>query len=77
MPYAPWSDAIWWLLDTLGDALIGELPGYVGPQLAQLIPSLTAVDLTAADTEDGQQLLFDAVAELLRHIARPSGRPRR
>ena len=50
--------------------LIGELPGYVGPQLARLIPSLTAVDLTAADAEDGQQLLFDAVAELLRHIAR-------
>src|SRR5207342_1095769 len=35
----------------------------------RLIPSLTAVDLTAADAEDGQQLLFDAVTELLRHIA--------
>ena len=70
VPYAPWSDALWWLLDSLGNALIGELPGYVGPQLARLIPSLTAVDLTAATAEDGQQLLFDAVAEFLRHVAR-------
>ena len=44
VPYAPWSDALWSLLDSLGSALIGELPGHVGPQLARLIPSLTAVD---------------------------------
>ncbi len=70
VPYAPWSDALWWLLDTVGNAVIGELPGYAGPQLARLIPSLTAVDLTGTTAEDGQQLLFDAVVDLLRHIAR-------
>ena len=70
VPYAPWSDALGWLLDTLGNAVIGELPGYVGPQLARLIPSLTSLDLTGATVEDGQQLLFDAVADLLRHVAR-------
>jgi DNA-binding NarL/FixJ family response regulator len=66
--YAPWTDALWWLLDSLGSGVVEELPAHVGPQLARLIPSLTAVDLTSDQEADGQQLLFDAIVELLRHV---------
>jgi DNA-binding CsgD family transcriptional regulator/tetratricopeptide (TPR) repeat protein len=67
--YAPWTDALWWLVESVGDGVVGELPRSVAAQLARLIPSLEAAEPTAGDDEEGQRLLFEAVVELLARTA--------
>jgi DNA-binding CsgD family transcriptional regulator len=65
--YAPWTEALWWLLDRTGPEIVGELPGTAAALLGHLLPSLA----TAApdDAGDGPHLLFESVVELLRLIA--------
>ena len=67
--YAPWTDALWWLWESVGDGVAGELPRSVAAQLARLIPSLGAAEPSAGDDGEGQRLLFEAVVELLARTA--------
>ena len=66
--YAPWTDALWWLIDRIGPDVVDELPPVVAAQLGRLIPSLALTE-PVADDDGGQQLLFEAVVTLLRRAA--------
>jgi DNA-binding CsgD family transcriptional regulator len=59
--YAPWTDAMWWLLRNDPTAL-DALPKGMRGQLARLMPHL---DITDVPEAEGQHVLFEAVAELL------------
>jgi DNA-binding CsgD family transcriptional regulator/tetratricopeptide (TPR) repeat protein len=65
--YAPWADALWWLLQHQPQATDG-LPTRVRTQLARLLPSISLDETPADADEGGQQLLFESVVELLGHI---------
>ncbi len=65
--YAPWTDALWWLLDTPGLVDPDALPEVVRARLAHLVPMVGVPP--AADDEDGPHLLFEAVVALLRHVS--------
>ena len=67
--YAPWTDALWWLSESVGAGVVDELPRSVAAELARLIPSLEAADPPASDDGEGQRLLFEAVVELLARTA--------
>jgi ATP/maltotriose-dependent transcriptional regulator MalT len=59
--YAPWTDALWWLLGADGVAP-DDLPKPVRAHLARLLPQLDIGEETRAD---GQHMLFEAVIDLL------------
>jgi DNA-binding CsgD family transcriptional regulator len=70
--YAPWTDALWWLLDSVGPAVVDDLPPGMAARLGRLLPSLALTEPeagSAADDDGGQHLLFEAVVELLRRVA--------
>jgi DNA-binding CsgD family transcriptional regulator/tetratricopeptide (TPR) repeat protein len=70
VPYAPWTEALWLLLDAVDPGLVDELPPGVRAQLGRLIPHL-ATEAPEVDEEDGQHLLFEAVvAAFMRAAAR-------
>ncbi len=64
--YAPWTDAIWWLLGTADLVDVDALPNGVRDQLARLIPHLGAAP---AGEDGGQHVLFEAIVELLAYVA--------
>jgi DNA-binding CsgD family transcriptional regulator len=59
--YAPWTDALWWLLGADGVAP-DDLPKNVRSHLARLLPQLDIGEETPAD---GQHMLFEAIVDLL------------
>jgi DNA-binding CsgD family transcriptional regulator len=63
--YAPWTDALWWLLDSPGLVDRDELAEGVRLQLARLLPQLGVAPVD--DDEGGQHVLFEAVVGLLAH----------
>ena len=69
--YAPWTEALRRLLSTADVAAADELPRRVRSQVARLLPhlSLDEVDAAGLDESGGQHLLFEAVVELLTHVA--------
>jgi DNA-binding CsgD family transcriptional regulator len=71
VPYAPWVEVLWWLVDAVSPELVDELPRRVRAQLGRLIPQLATESETGgnADDDDGQHLLFEAVVEFLRRVA--------
>ncbi len=68
VPYAPWVESLWWLVDAAGPEVVDELPRRIRAQLGRLIPQLATESEEAED--DGQHLLFEAVVEVLRRVAR-------
>ncbi len=66
VPYAAWTDALWWLFHGDGLVKMDDLPEGVRSQLPQLLPRL---GVAPASTDDGQQLLFEAVLDVLAHAA--------
>jgi len=69
--YAPWTDALQRLLSTTDLVAVNDLPPRVPSELARLLPHLSLDDADAGGAEDsgGQPLLFEAVVELLSHVA--------
>ena len=68
--YAPWTEALRRLLST--DVVAADdLPSRVRSQIARLLPhlSLDEADAGGGDESGGQHLLFEAVVELLAHVA--------
>ncbi|MGQ0825501.1 MAG: helix-turn-helix transcriptional regulator [Actinomycetota bacterium] len=68
--YAPWTDALWWLLEKNAAAFDG-LTDRTRARLGRLVAHL-ATDEPVTDKEDGQQQLFEAVVQLLAHTAEQS-----
>jgi DNA-binding NarL/FixJ family response regulator len=66
VPYAPWTDALWWLLRSDGVVTLDDLPEGVRSQLPRLLPRL---GVAPAGTDDGQHVLFEAILEVLAHAA--------
>jgi DNA-binding NarL/FixJ family response regulator len=66
VPYAPWTDALWWLFRSDGLVEIADLPEGVRSQLPRLLPRL---GVAPAGTDDGQHVLFEAILEVLAHAA--------
>jgi len=62
--YAPWTDALWWLLGG-PEPLADQLPEGVRAQLARLLPELGPVAASDGSEEDGRHRLFEAVVALL------------
>jgi DNA-binding CsgD family transcriptional regulator len=67
VPYSPWVEALWWLVDAAGPELVDDLPRRVRIHLGRLIPQFATESEDADD--DGQHLLFEAVVEVLRRVA--------
>ncbi|HEY5172737.1 MAG TPA: AAA family ATPase, partial [Acidimicrobiia bacterium] len=69
--YAPWTEALRRLLSTADLVAADDLPRRVRSQIARLLPhlSLDEADAAGADEAGGQHLLFEAVVELLAHVA--------
>ncbi len=67
--YAPWTDALWWLLGAADPIPLEALPEVVRGQLARLLPQLGPQAPSDEAEEAGQHLLFEAVVELLRYVA--------
>jgi DNA-binding NarL/FixJ family response regulator len=67
VPYSPWVEALWWLVDAAGPELVDDLPRRVRIHLGRLIPQF-ATESDDAD-DDGQHLLFEAVVEVFRRVA--------
>jgi len=69
--YAPWTEALRRLLSTADVVAADDLPRRVRSQIARLLPhlSLDEADAAGVDESGGQHLLFEAVVELLAHIA--------
>jgi DNA-binding CsgD family transcriptional regulator len=65
--YSPWTDALWWLLDSPDLVDRDELPEGVRLQLARLMPQLGVAP--PDDDDGGQHMLFEAVVALLGHAA--------
>src|SRR5439155_15738947 len=69
--YAPWTEALRRLLSTADVVAADDLPRRVRSEIARLLPhlSLDEADARGVDESGGQHLLFEAVVELLTHIA--------
>lgn len=69
--YAPWTEALRRLLSTADVVAADDLPRRVRSQIARLLPhlSLDESDAAGGDESGGQHLLFEAVVELLAHVA--------
>jgi DNA-binding CsgD family transcriptional regulator len=69
--YAPWTEALRRLLSTADVVAADDLPRRVRSQIARLLPhlSLDEADAAGGDESGGQHLLFEAVVELLAHVA--------
>jgi DNA-binding CsgD family transcriptional regulator len=69
--YAPWTEALRRLLSTPDLVAVDDLPRRVRSQIARLLPhlSLDEADAAGVDESGGQHLLFEAVVELLAHVA--------
>ncbi len=69
--YAPWTEALRRLLSTADVIAADDLPRRVRSQIARLLPhlSLDESDAAGGDESGGQHLLFEAVVELLAHVA--------
>ena len=69
--YAPWTEALRRLLGRADIVAADELPRRVRSELARLLPhlSLDNADAGGADDSGGQPLLFEAVVDLLTHVA--------
>src|SRR4051794_16271507 len=64
--YAPWIDALWWLLRSAGVVEVETLAPSTRAQLARLIPALAEAP---AGEPDGQHALFEAIVEFLARVA--------
>ena len=69
--YAPWVDALWWLLEASSLAMLDALPERTRARLGRLLPQL-ATEVSTADEDDGRHLLFEAVVELFAAVAAES-----
>jgi len=68
VPYAPWTDALWWLTST--DVTDTQaLPHEARAQLARLLPQLGDAAPLGEPQATGQQMLFEAVVALLARAA--------
>jgi len=69
--YAPWTEALRRLLGAADIVATDELPRRVRSEIARLLPhlSLEEADGAGADESGGQHLLFEAVVEMLAHVA--------
>jgi DNA-binding CsgD family transcriptional regulator len=70
VPYAPWTELLWWFAHNVDTFEIDALPVSVRAQLARLIPEFAAPGAEATTDDSGQHLLFEAVVHLLAHAAR-------
>ncbi len=69
--YAPWTEALRRLLSAADVVAADDLPRRVRSEIARLLPhlSLAETDAASGDESGGQHLLFEAVVELLAHVA--------
>ena len=69
--YAPWTEVLRRLLSAADVVAADDLPRRVRSEIARLLPhlSLDETDSGGADESGGQPLLFEAVVELLTHVA--------
>ena len=68
--YAPWTEALRRLLGSADVVAADDLPRRVRSEIARLLPHLSLDEAdAAADESGGQHLLFEAVVELLAHVA--------
>ncbi len=68
--YAPWTEALRRLLSTADVVATDDLPRRVRSEIARLLPHLSLDEADAGvDESGGQHLLFEAVVELLAHVA--------
>ena len=69
--YAPWTEALRRLLSSAELVAADELPRRVRSEIARLLPhlSLDEADAAGGAESGGQHLLFEAVVELLAHVA--------
>jgi DNA-binding CsgD family transcriptional regulator len=69
--YAPWTEALRRLLSDADVVAADDLPRRVRSEIARLLPhlSLDEVGTAGVDESAGQHLLFEAVVEVLSHIA--------
>ncbi|HEX5095031.1 MAG TPA: AAA family ATPase, partial [Acidimicrobiia bacterium] len=66
--YAPWVDALWWVLEASSLSVVDGLSDRTRARLGRLLPQL-ATDDSTGDEDNGQQLLFEAVLDLLGAVA--------
>jgi DNA-binding CsgD family transcriptional regulator/tetratricopeptide (TPR) repeat protein len=69
--YAPWTEALRRLLSPADVVAVDDLPRRVRSQIARLLPhlSLDEAETAGGEKSGGQHLLFEAVVELLTHVA--------
>ena len=69
--YAPWTEVLRRLLSNADLVAADDLPRRVRSEIARLLPhlSLDKADAGGVDESGGQHLLFEAVVELLTHVA--------
>ena len=69
--YAPWTEALRRLLSDADVVAADDLPRRVRSEVARLLPhlSLDEGDAPGVDESAGQHLLFEAVVEVLAHVA--------
>jgi DNA-binding CsgD family transcriptional regulator len=69
--YAPWTDALRRLLSSPDLVDLEQLPRRVRSEVARLLPHLSLDDTGSGEGDEagGQPLLFEAVVELLTHVA--------
>ena len=66
--YAPWTDALWGLLETVDRTVVDQLPAAVRAHLGRLAPQVGPA--AAPDDGDGQQGFFEAIVQLLTAVGR-------
>lgn len=70
LPYAPWTELLWWLVRELDADALGPARAH----LARLLPELGTPADDGNDGTDGKSMLFEAIVEALHSVTRDRDR---